>query len=154
MKPWMVGFGVLCLAGMLAADEPAKPSAPEPKPAAEATVETDVKDLGLSASDLNRLREFGYSDPELVIQIKDNKRTARQLILEHEILEQLSKVIADVSQRVVNQPAEKQAAEREKSLKGAITKIRWERKASKAELREILAKSSFLTEDELKRVVR
>ena len=157
MRPRMVILGVLLLAGTASAGEPPKPVKPplsETKAQIEARLDSDAKAFGVTVAELKRLREFGYSDSEIFTQIKDNNRTARQLITEREVVNDLAKVIAEVNKRVYKMPEQKQAKEREKAMKDAVSKIRRERRTSRDEMREILTKTSFLRDDELKRVAR
>jgi hypothetical protein len=154
MKTRTVILGGLWLACNLAADEPPKAPKTEAKTKAEAKLESDAKTFGVSVADLKKLREFGFADAEIYGHIQENKRTARQLITEREVVDDLAKALAEVNQRVYRMPEKKQASERERAMKDAIAKIRRERKPSREELREILTKTSFLRDDQLRRVVR
>lgn len=157
MRPRMVILSALWLAGALGADDPAKSpksTVPETKAQIAARLETDAKTFGVSVAELKKLREFGYADAEIMALTVEQKRTARQLITEREVVDDLAKVIAEVNQRVYKMSESRQASEREKALRDAVTKIRRERRASRDELRQILTKTSFLRDDELKRVVR
>ena len=160
MKTRMVILGALWLASALAADEPAKTITTTPVPAPEtqaqlaAKQEADAKTFGVTVAELKRLRDYGFSDAELMAQIRENKRTARDLINERVVVDELAKALYEVNQRVYQMPEEKQASEREKALKDAVARLRRERRTSREELRQILSKTSFLRDDQLKRVVR
>ena len=87
-------------------------------------------------------------------RIVDNKRTARQLIIEREVVDDLAKALVEVNKRVYGMPPEKQETERDKGMRDAVNRVRREHRASREEIRQILAKTSFLRDEELSRVVR
>lgn len=156
MRARTVIFGMTLFAGAVGADAPSHTKAPtsETKAAIEAKLESDAKVFGVRVAELKRLRQFGYSDAEIHAQITENGRTPRQLIVEREVVNELAKVLADVNQRVYKMPADEQVTEREKAIRDAVTKIRRERRASREELKQILSRTSFLQDNELKRVAR
>jgi hypothetical protein len=162
MKTWMVALGALWLASAGAvtttAGEP--PNAPtnnndkakDAKPR-KASVEEAAKAIGVSADELKRLRELGFVDSEIVTQLRDHKRTARQIITEREVVSDVAKAFAEVNARVYQMPEKEQAAERERSLRAALAKVRRDHRTSKEELRRILAGTSFFTPEEMNRVL-
>ena len=157
MRPRMAILCVLWLCGTVVADEPPGPipaPSPDSKAEFEAKMDADAKTFGVSRTELKRLREFGYSDLELKTQLVDNKRTARQLITEREVVDDLAKALVEVNKRVYNLPPEEKDAAREKAMKDAVNRIRWMRRASREEIRQILTKTSFLRDEEVNRVAR
>ncbi len=157
MRTRMVIFSVLWLGGTVWADEPPAPVTappPEPKAQVEARMDADAKTFGVTRAEMKRLREYGYSDAELRTQLVENKRTARQLITEREVVDDLAKALVEVNKRVYNMPPDEQDAEREKGMRDAVNRIRRTRRATREEIRQILTKTSFLRDDEVSRVSR
>ncbi len=156
MRTRMVVPGVLWLANVVAleAGEPPKTPATDPKPqAAAAKLEPDAKKLGLGVAELKRLREFGFTDSEILDQTSGKKRTARQVITEREVINDLVRIVAEVNVRVSRFPAKQQPAEREALLKDALAKVRRDHRTSREEMRRILAGTNFLSSAELDRVL-
>jgi hypothetical protein len=170
MKARMVALGVVWVAATAAAGavgtEGEAPRAPKAdrdlygKKAAAiaeaarrtaAEVEKTSKLLGISPDELKRLHELGFADAEVANLLHTQKRTARQLIIEREVLSDVSRALAEVNARVHQMSAKEQAAERERAMRAALARVRRERRTSKDDLRKILAQTSFFTPDELKR---
>jgi hypothetical protein len=126
----------------------AKPNKPVGPP-----VEVVAESIGVTPAELKRLRELGFGDSEVAFQVKEQKRTARQLILEREVLGDVSKALTEVNARVYQMDKDEQTAERERSMKAALAKVRRDHKMTRDELRRVLASTSFFTPDELKRVL-
>lgn len=159
MRPRMMIFSVLWIGGTVWAEEPAAPAPvtpppPEARAQVEARLDADAKSFGVTRGEMKRLREYGYSDSELRTQLVENKRTARQLITEREVVDDLAKALVEVNKRVYNMPPDQQDEEREKGMRDAVNRIRWTRRASREEIRQILTKTSFLRDDEVSRVAR
>ncbi len=156
MRPRMFLLGLVLFAGAVRADEPAKPLplTPETKAEIEARLDASAKTFGVTRAEMKKLRDFGYSDVELTFQLNDNKRTARQLILEREVVDDLAKALVDVNKRVYGMPADQQETERDKGMRDAVNRIRREHRASREEIRQILSKTSFLRDEEISRVGR
>lgn len=153
MKTRMVVLGVIWLTSVAAAGEPVLTPSNKPKVAKLVQIETAAKQLGVSTIELTRLRELGFADSEISNQINDNKHTAHQLITEREVVNDLAKEIVEIDARVFRLPDSEQPAERDRALKSALAKIRRDHRASKDELRRILANTSFFTPEELRRAL-
>src|SRR4051812_41609505 len=140
MKTRTVVVGVLWLAGAAAAGEKptTTPAGGEAARVVESPEET-AKALGVTLAELKQLRAFGYSDSEILHQLTDNKRTARQLITERGVIDTFSKALAEVDARVYQMSASKRNSEREAATRAALAKVRREHRTSRDELRKILA---------------
>ena len=75
---------------------------------------------------------------KILDQTSGKKRTARQVITEREVINDLVKVVADVNVRVSQLPAKQQPTEREALLKDALAKVRRDHRTSREEMRRIL----------------
>jgi hypothetical protein len=133
------------------------PLAAKPKPAAgraaAAAVEAAARRFGVTVSELKRLRQLGFADSEIAAQLQDGKRTARQIIAERAIIDDLAKALADANARVYKLPASEQDAQRERAMKAALAKVRRDHHAGRDDLRRILAGTSLLTQEETKRLL-
>jgi hypothetical protein len=156
----VLGLGVLGASASALAGEPPEttaaaaatsPRAADSKPAAPPSAEDVAKRLGVSVPELKRLRQLGFADSEIATQVIENKRTARQVITEREVINELAGSLAQVNVRVYKLSASEQSAERERAMKAALNKVRRERKTTREELRRIVAGTSLFTPEEVKR---
>ena len=153
MKTRMVVLSVILLSSVAVADEPILTLSDNPKVLKLVKLENAAKQIGVTTTELTRLRELGFADSEISIQINENKRNARQLITEREVVNELAKELVEIDARVFKLSDSEQLAERERALKMALAKIRRDHRTSKDELRRILANTSFFTPEELRRAL-
>ena len=132
------------------APAPAASASAAAKPPEAPSAEDVAKRLGVSVPELKRLRQLGFADSEIATQVIDNKRTARQVITEREVINELARSLADVNVRVYKLSASEQTAEGERAMKAALAKVRRERRASREELRRIVAGTSLFSPEEVK----
>jgi hypothetical protein len=121
------------------------------KPPRAVPIEEAALQVGVTVPELKRLRQLGFSDPEVATLLQASKRSAHDLITEREVLSEIGKAIDEVSARVYQLPVARQTAEREKTIKAALAKVRRDLRTSRDELRRILASTSYLTPDEQRR---
>lgn len=163
MKTRMVGLAVLSFvtitgAGEPVTTEPAPPTASEgaavaPKTPAVSELESAARRVGVTAEELKRLRQLGFTDAEVLTQTQTGQRTARQIITECEVIADAARAVGELNARVAKLPARDQAGERDRGLRSALARIRRERRTTRDELRRILAGTSLLNEEELRRAL-
>jgi hypothetical protein len=180
-------LGVIGLAGVIRADEPARPvSAAElfetfgtfaspasekekarppatlkprsPKPEATggpaaAAVDEAARRFGVTVDELKQLRQLGFADSEIAAQLSDGKRTARQIITERAVIDDLARALAQVNARVYKLSVSEQNTERERAMKAALARTRRDHHASRDDLRRILAGTSLLTPEETRHLL-
>jgi hypothetical protein len=162
---WIAGVGATAVAG-----EPPGAGADAPKvarvsPTSHATQASAVKppkrvpiedvaqQLGVSTAELTRLHQLGFADSEVAALIQTHKRTAREMITEREVLNDVGKALDQANAQVYQLPAKQQTPERDRVLKTSLAKIRRDHRAGREEFRRILAGTSFFNADELKRLL-
>ena len=126
----------------------APPTAPK-----SANTEEAAKRVGVTVDELRRLRALGYLDSEVESLVKSGKRVARDMILEREVLNDLSKALDAANAQVFELSGEKKVQERERAIKAALAKAGKDHRAGREDLRKILSGTSYFTPDELKRLL-
>jgi hypothetical protein len=154
----MVVLGALCLAGPASAGEraadpkaPAADAAPKPQPAP--TPPSAAKALGVTEAELKRLHELGFADSEIVVQVNESRRTARQIIQECEVVSDVAYSLAEAAARINLLPKRERAAERDRSMKSIVARARRDHKVSRDDLRRILSATNLFTPDDLRRAL-
>jgi hypothetical protein len=140
-------------ASVVWATEPTKAPAAKTETATTARLSADeiARQLGVTTAELKQLRKLGFADSEIFTQVVENQRTARQVVLEREIINELAKALAEANVKSYKLSASEQSAQRERSMKAALAKVRRDYQTNREELRRILAGTSLLNPQEMKR---